>query len=330
MSFNDDVRLDPSRARDSRGRSGGGRRGRGIALGGGAGVLALLIAVFAPNLAEQIGINPDGTVGGGTVQQRPLDRGQASGADSDGQFGAESGAEQIDSCRTGADANERTDCRVLATTLAADAYWEQTLSPYRDVAFREPGLELFSGGVDTACGSASSAMGPFYCPGDESMYFDVEFFSTLQTDFGAEGGPLAEQYIVAHEYAHHVQQVLGWLQYSQDGRTGPDSGIVRAELQADCMAGMWAGAAATTEDPQTGEPFLQPISREQLRQALDAAAAVGDDRIQEAATGQVRPEAVTHGTAEQRQRWFQRGYEAGASGADLDRCDTLSLPGSEL
>jgi uncharacterized protein len=321
MSFNDNVRLDPGRARDSRGRSGGGGGfgGRGIALGGGAGLIALLIAVFAPNFAAQVGINPDGTIGGGGLsQQRPAE---------DQQAGASA---QLESCQTGADANERSDCRVLATTLAADEFWQQELSQYRDVQFREPGLQLFSGGVNTACGSASSAMGPFYCPGDESMYFDTDFFQSLQTDFGAEGGPLAEQYIVAHEYAHHIQQVIGWLRYSQDGQTGPDSGIVRVELQADCMAGMWAGAAAHTVDPESGETFLKPISDEQLRQALDAAATVGDDRIQEASTGQVRPEAFTHGTSEQRQRWFQRGYDSGQSNPDLAQCDTLSIPGDQL
>ncbi|MCT2007266.1 neutral zinc metallopeptidase [Micrococcus lylae] len=327
MSFNDNVQLDPGRARDSRGRSGGrgavlgGGRvgGRGIALGGGAGLLAVLIYFIAPGFAEQVGINPDGTIGGGSYQQREIGESQNSGP-----------GQQIDSCRTGADANERSDCRVLATTIAADTFWEEHLSQYRDVTFREPGVELFSGGVNTACGSASSAMGPFYCPGDESMYFDTDFFSTLQTDFGAEGGPLAEQYIVAHEYAHHIQQVIGWLRYSQDGRTGPDSGIVRVELQADCMAGMWAGSAAHTVDPESGETFLKPISDEQLRQALDAAASVGDDRIQQASTGQVRPEAFTHGTSEQRQRWFMRGYESGRSNPDINQCDTLSIPADQL
>ena len=151
------------------------------------------------------------------AQQREIGESQNSGP-----------GQQIDSCRTGADANERSDCRVLASTIAADTFWEEHLSQYRDVSFREPGVELFSGGVNTACGSASSAMGPFYCPADESMYFDTSFFETLQSDFGAEGGPLAEQYIVAHEYGHHVQHVTGYLQYSRDGSTGTTARSARA------------------------------------------------------------------------------------------------------
>ncbi|TFI46311.1 neutral zinc metallopeptidase, partial [Micrococcus endophyticus] len=144
-------------------------------------------------------------------------------------------------CSTGADANRNTDCRVIAATEAADQFWGEYMSQFSDVDWRQPQLTLFAGSVSTGCGSASSAMGPFYCPADESMYFDTSFFETLQSDFGAEGGPLAEQYIVAHEYGHHVQHVTGYLQYSRDGSTGPESGAVRAELQADCLAGMWAG-----------------------------------------------------------------------------------------
>ena len=177
--------------------------------------------------------------------------------------------------------------------------------------------------LSTGCGSASSATGPFYCPADESMYFDTAFFETLQTDFGAEGGPLAEEYIVAHEYGHHVQHVTGYLQHSKDGTTGPTSGAVRAELQADCFAGMWAGHAASTVDPESGAPFLKPISQDQLRQAIDAASAVGDDRIQSTHTGRVDPEAFTHGTSEQRMAWFMRGYQSSQQEPDIRQCDTF-------
>ncbi|MBB4735224.1 putative metalloprotease [Micrococcus cohnii] len=311
MSFNDNVQLDPSRARAG---GGGGLGGRGIALGGTGGLIALLIAVFAPDLAAQIGINPDGTIGGGAVSQS-REHQQPGGTEG-----------ELASCRTGADANERSDCRVLATTEAADAYWEEQLSRYRDVEFRPPGLTLFTGSTQSGCGAASSDTGPFYCPGDESMYYDVSFFDTLERDFGAGGGPLAEQYIVAHEYGHHIQQIVGWLQYSQDGQTGPESGIVRVELQADCLAGMWAGAASETIDPESGEPFLEPITDEQLHQALDAAQAVGDDRIQQTHTGQVNPDSFTHGTSAQRAAWFQRGYEAGRADSDIGQCDTFNAP----
>ncbi|MCR8675859.1 neutral zinc metallopeptidase [Micrococcus sp. HG099] len=304
MSFNDNVQIDAGRARSG----GGGMGGRGLAIGGGGGLLALLLAIFAPGLAEQLGIDTGGSTGQSQYQQQ-------------GAGGTQPVSDE--ECSTGADANRNTDCRVIAATEAADQFWGEYMSQFSDVDWRQPQLTLFAGSVSTGCGSASSAMGPFYCPADESMYFDTSFFETLQSDFGAEGGPLAEQYIVAHEYGHHVQHVTGYLQYSRDGSTGPESGAVRAELQADCLAGMWAGAATTTVDPESGEPYLQPISREQLRQAIDAAAAVGDDRIQEMSTGRVNPEAFTHGSSEQRMAWFLRGYETSQQEPDFRQCDTF-------
>ncbi|MBA9080498.1 MULTISPECIES: KPN_02809 family neutral zinc metallopeptidase [Micrococcus] len=308
MSFNENVQIDAGRARSG---GGGGLGGRGIAIGGGGGLLALLLAIFAPGLAEQLGID----TGGGSVGQSQYQQQTGSGGQSQPLSDEE--------CASGADANQNTDCRVIATTEAADEFWGEYLAQFSDIQWRQPQLTLFQGGVSTGCGSASSATGPFYCPADESMYFDTAFFETLQTDFGAEGGPLAEEYIVAHEYGHHVQQVTGYLQHSRDGTTGPTSGAVRAELQADCFAGMWAGHAASTVDPESGEPFLKPISQDQLRQAIDAASAVGDDRIQSTHTGRVDPEAFTHGTSEQRMAWFMRGYQSAQHEPDIRQCDTF-------
>ncbi|HEY4615168.1 MAG TPA: neutral zinc metallopeptidase [Citricoccus sp.] len=299
MSFNDSVRLDPSRVRDSRGR-GGGRRGGTVAIGGGTGLLVLLLAVFAPGLADQLGLSgpaPD------SAQYQPA------------------GPAASQACRTGAEANERTDCRIIATVESADAFWDPYLAQY-NVTWRPPGVELFSGQVGTGCGTATSDVGPFYCPSDESAYFDTDFFALLQSRFGASGGPLAEEYVVAHEYGHHIQNIVGYLQYSRSGDTGPESGAVRVELQADCYAGMWAGHAVRTEDPESGVPFLDPIGQEDLRDALSAAAAVGDDRIQQSTTGRVMPEAFTHGTSEQRTAWFMHGYETG----DINECNTLDHP----
>ncbi|MCY1157976.1 MAG: hypothetical protein MOP51_998, partial [Citricoccus sp.] len=210
MSFNDNVRLDPSRVRDSRGR--GGRAGRGgtVAIGGGTGLLVLLLAVFAPGLAEQLGLTGPSPE---TSQYQPV--GPAASA----------------TCRTGEAANERTDCRIIATVESADAFWDPHLAEY-NVTWRPPGVELFAGQVNTACGPATSDVGPFYCPGDETAYFDTDFFGLLESRFGASGGPLAEEYVVAHEYGHHVQNIVGYLQYAQSGGTGPESGAVRVELQA--------------------------------------------------------------------------------------------------
>jgi len=172
----------------------------------------------------------------------------------------------------------------------------------------------------SGCGQASSTTGPFYCPPDQSIYLDRTFYDLLQSRFGASDGPLAEEYVTAHEYGHHIQAVTGVMDQADRSAQGASSDSVKVELQADCYAGMWVGAAATTVDPDTGTTFLEPITAEQLADALSAAEAVGDDHIQEASGGQVDPHTWTHGSSEQRQQWFTTGYEQGT----LVACDTLA------
>ena len=164
-------------------------------------------------------------------------------------------------------------------------------------------------------------MGPFYCPADSTAYFDPGFFQELVDRFGSSGGPLAQEYVVAHEFGHHIQNVLGNLDRAQQDPQGPESGAVRVELQADCYAGLWVRYATTQEDPKTGLPFLDPLTEQDLQDALSAASAVGDDRIQQAATGRVSPEAWTHGSSAQRQKWFYQGYKTG----DINQCDTFGV-----
>ncbi|MCL2466295.1 MAG: neutral zinc metallopeptidase [Micrococcales bacterium] len=220
---------------------------------------------------------------------------------------------------TAEQANAARDCRLSATSQALDAYWEPLINSRKGATFAAPTVWSFSGSVSTACGNATSAVGPFYCPADNTIYIDLSFYDQLST-FGIDDGPLAEEYITAHEYGHHIQNILGTM--SKAGRDkGSTSGSVRLELQADCYAGMWAGHAATTVHPGTGVPFLDPITDEQLANAQAAAKGVGDDAIAASAGMSINPDTWTHGSSKQRVHWFMVGYQKGS----LAACDTFAV-----
>ncbi len=181
--------------------------------------------------------------------------------------------------------------------------------------YREPGLVLFTGRVESACGLASAAVGPFYCAGDEKVYIDLAFYDQLRRQFGAPGD-FAQAYVVAHEVGHHVQNLLGTMQQVQEARARAGEAdanelSVRLELQADFYAGVWAHHAQRTKG------ILEPGD---IEEALDAASAIGDDRLQMEAQGRVVPDSFTHGTSAQRMRWFRLGYETG----DVTRGDTFA------
>jgi predicted metalloprotease len=176
--------------------------------------------------------------------------------------------------------------------------------------YPEPRLVLYDDAVRSACGTAGSAVGPFYCPRDARIYLDLSFFRQLRERFGAPGD-FAQAYVIAHEVGHHVQNVTGTMEgFGGYSESGPDSRAVRMELQADCYAGIWAHDSEAAGYAEPGD----------LREALDAAAAIGDDNIQRQTQGTVVPESFTHGTSDQRMAWFRRGYETGDPGA----CDTFS------
>ena len=264
--------------------------GGGLAVGGGAGGILLLVLylLFGGDLGGAGGL---ADTGGDTV-------------------GPQGGA-VTENCQSGQDANERDDCRVVGYVNSIQAYWREAFAGAGET-YQPARTRLFDGPIATGCGTASPEVGPFYCPNDRFIYIDLGFFEQLRTQFGARGGSLAMGYVLAHEYGHHVENLLGVLD-SQSRGSGPESEAVRIELMADCLAGVWAANAVSTG-------YLEPLTRAQIADALDAAAAVGDDRIQARAQGRVNPESWTHGSSDQRQRWFLRGYEQG----NLNACDTLN------
>jgi predicted metalloprotease len=291
MRFRKDATLDPSQVEDRRGRGGVSLPGGGIAVGGGGlGLLGLAIYLAIALLSSSGGLGP----------LQNLDD-QSIGAQPPSAIRAE--------CRSGEAANTRADCRIVGEVNSIQAYWADQ---FQRTGRRYAGATtvFFTGSTDTGCGVATSDVGPFYCPIDKHVYIDLGFFDDLRDQFGATGGPFAEAYVLAHEYGHHVQDLLGRLQ-GGSGEAGAQGSSVRTELQADCFAGVWANHAA-----QTG--FLTEVTEGDIADGLDAAAAVGDDRIQARTQGQVNPETWTHGAASQRQHWFTVGYQSGKPAA----CDT--------
>jgi predicted metalloprotease len=223
-------------------------------------------------------------------------------------------------CQTGEDANQDEDCARIAVENSLTDYWNDTLESQSGVSFTpEKGLDTFSGATNTGCGQASSQVGPFYCPADRIIYLDTTFFQdVLQGQLGGPAGDFVEPYVLAHEYGHHIQNLTGTMGKVRT-QQGPESDSVRLELQADCYAGMWARAATSTEDA-SGQTLIADVTEQDMAEALEAARSVGDDRIQQQSGGRVDPESWTHGSAEERQRWFQTGYQQGS----MDACDTFS------
>ncbi len=270
---------------DMRGAS-GRRLGGGMRLGlGGMLLLLILSLVFKRDFFQLVG------AGGG---------GMAAGA-----------PEQAGGALQSTPEEESMVDFVSAVLDSTQGFWQREL-PRHGAQYRDARLLLFRDAIQSACGFAESATGPFYCPGDEKVYVDLGFYDELRQRFGAPGD-FAQAYVLAHEIGHHVQNVLGIEQevrrLQQQRPDQRNELSVRMELQADCLAGMWGRDAASKNMLEQGD----------LEEGLGAAAAVGDDRIQKMTSGYVSPEGFTHGSSEQRMRWFNEGFRSG----DINRCDTF-------
>jgi hypothetical protein len=268
------------------------RRGRTAAVAGGVGGLGIIGVI----LALLLGGGGGGSVGD-LLNQLESSQTQAPSQDS-GQF-------------DGVDDDEAFVTAILGTT---ETLWSDVFSA-SGLTYHPAKLVLFTQATESACGGANSATGPHYCPLDQTVYIDLSFYDELKRRFGATGGDFAQAYVMAHEIGHHVQNELGVMddvrQIQQSNPESANDYSVRLELQADCFAGVWAYSIYQREDVlESGD----------IEEALNAASAVGDDRIQEITTGRVSPETFTHGTSEQRTHWFNVGYQTG----DATACDTFN------
>ncbi len=304
MQFNDDAQLDTSQVQDARG--GGLGRG-GLAVGGGGLGLVGLIVVVLFNV-----LGGGGGSGGGSLPGGLSSLGQGSNPSS------VDNTDLASECKTGADANQRSDCAIVADIDSVQAFWTKELPATERKQYTKVPTVFFTGQVSTGCGAADSGVGPFYCPADKKVYIDLSFFDELKTQFGAKGGAFVNAYVLAHEYGHHVQDLLG-IEGKIDRGTGANSDSVRLELQADCFAGVWANHA-TTVPAANGRPFIENLTQDDINAALDTAGRIGDDWIQShLGSGGVDQSKFTHGSSAQRQKWFGTGYKGG----DPAGCDTF-------
>ena len=302
MKYNRRARLDTSQVRDTRKSVGG----KGAAIGGGGvGIVGIVIYL----IVSAVGGSDAGQVAGSILGQLGQ-QGQPATADN-------SDIEQ--SCKTGEDANDKLECAVVADIDSIQAFWTTELPQVFHQQYVAIDTVWFSGQVSTACGAADSGAGPFYCPGDKTVYIDLSFYNDIKTEFHATGGLFVDAYVLAHEYGHHVQDLLG-TEAKVRTRQGPTSDSVRLELQADCYAGVWA-KHATEPGPNGDPPLISSITQQDFKNALQVAGRIGDDWIQKnLGNGRVNQNTFTHGSSAQREKWLTTGYRTG----DPKACDTFS------
>lgn len=306
MRFNPKARLDNTRIQD--GGSGGGGLGGGLggALGGalgrggggglpmggkgGMGLIVVVVMIVAAMCSGQ---------------------GQSLLGMDDGSSQPSGGGDRYAECTSGEDANNSADCARAAVIQSMDDFWRTTMAQQTDTRFEQPQVKTFTGATSTGCGQGSSAMGPFYCPTDQTIYEDTAFYpQVFEQQLGGSAEDFVEPYVLAHEYGHHISHLRNLLGQGGYSQTGPGSKAVRTELLADCYAGLWARGATQTKDAD-GNVLITDIDKSDMDEALDAAKTVGDDYIQKRSGASVDDESWTHGSSAQRQRWFSVGFDSG-------------------
>jgi uncharacterized protein len=302
MELNENAQVDTSQVEDRRG-SGGGIGGRGIPIpipAGRGGIVGIIIAVLVALVGGGLGINAaTNDDGGGTASDNT----------------------QLEQKCNAADKLDQLDCRNTLYVNSIQAWWQSELPQAYGKQYQPADTVFFAQQTSTGCGAADSGVGPFYCSEDARVYIDLTFYDQLADQLGAPG-EFAQPYVLAHEYGHHVQDLLGTLaqMHRQQERDPSNANAlsVRLELQADCFAGAWAKNATGTADAR-GQKIFKSITDQDIQQGLDTAAAIGDDTLQKKAGQRVNPDGFTHGTSAQRQQWFRTGYETG----DPRKCDTF-------
>lgn len=297
MSLNDNAQIDPGQIDDRRGAGGGsGLGGIPIPTSRGGLIVTIIVVLLGLGGGGYWGVNALGGGGGG---------GDLAG-----------------NCSlNNPDREQRTDCRNALYVESIQNFWQSETPKVFGVDYSPSKTEFFSGSTDTGCGPADSGVGPFYCPQDNEVYIDLTFYDQLASQFGASGA-FAQPYVLAHEYGHHIQDLIGteaaMRQAQQRDQSAANRLSVMLELQADCYAGVWARHAAETKDTH-GTPIFTRVTPQDFQQAVQAAGSIGDDTIQKKMGGGVDESAFTHGSSAQREQWLKTGYDSG----DPKSCDTF-------
>jgi predicted metalloprotease len=303
MELNENADIDTSQVEDQRGSGGGGGGFGGLPIPiGGGGIVGLIITVVLLVAGGYFGVNQ---LGGGNSNS----------------------GNNTNINKECADKNTRRDsldCRNVLYINSIQAFWKDAEPKYFGRQYQPAKTVLFSNRVNTGCGAADSGTGPFYCPADDRVYIDLTFYQLLAQQLGAPG-EFAQPYVLAHEYGHHIQDLVGTeakMRAAQNGASSSEQNLlsVKLELQADCYAGVWANHATETKS-SNGQPIFKSLTDEDIQQGIQTAGQIGDDTLQKQAGQQINPAEFTHGTSADRQKWFKAGFD---SGDPVKSCDTFA------